>query len=275
LFPDTLRVAFAPDQVVIERRTIKWTLTGVERRLVQREILPVAGRDSGRVWDEALRVLAAALEGQSGTHIAVTVILANSLVRYALVPQTGHLDPDEEASVLRHCFCEIYGDAAEQWQLRVSPINGRPLQPASGVDQALLASLRRLFTDRRFRLRSIQPRLMAVCSEHRVALGADSAWLLLFEPSNLCLGLIAEGRVARLRSLRIGADWAAELPWLLEREAILAELDEAPDDVLLWHRDGVVQTLPATGSLRMHPLQDLQSAEAVAASGKALAPVPG
>jgi hypothetical protein len=34
--------------------------------------------------------------------------------------------------------------------------------------------------------------------------------------------------------MRIGADWHAELPAILEREACLANTDDSVDDVLLW-----------------------------------------
>lgn len=264
LFPDALRIAFAPDQVVLDHQAIELTLGGARARLLQRQVL-ATGRETQRAaWDGALRVLAKALEAVGDRRCSVTMILANSLVRYALVPQTGHLNPDEEASVLRHCFREIYGETADGWELRVSATSGMPFQPASGVDRALLDGLRGLFPGDRLRLRSIQPRLMAVCNEHRAALNIDVAWLLLVEPGNICLGLVSGGGLARLRSLRIGTDWATELPWLLEREACLAELDQAPSDLLLWHRDGVVPTLPGVESLRLHQLQDLQPAEPVA-----------
>jgi hypothetical protein len=257
--------------VVLEHRTIDLKLSGPVQRLVQRQVLATSSEPRRASWDATLHVLANALEViREERHTAVTLILGNSLVRYALVPKSNLLSAEEESGVLRHYFQEIYGEAAEQWELRVSPVSGMTWQPASGVERALLDGLRALFPDNRLRLRSMQPRLMSVCNEHCAALGRGPAWLLLVEPGNLCLGLIAGAGLTRLRSLRIDADWAAELPGLLDREACLAELDEAPGDVLLWSREGIVPATLAEASLRVHLLQDSRPVD-LSAGGAALA----
>lgn len=255
-FPDSLRIGFSPDRVVLEHQTVNLKLIGARSRVLQRQVLDTGSQPGRKNWDGALQVLATALEAYRHGYCAVSVILANSLVRYALVPQSHLLSAEQETAVLQHCFHEIYGSAAEQWELRLSAASGVPLQPATGVDRSLLDGLRALFSDSRLRLRSIQPRLMAVCNEHRAVMGGGPAWLLLVEPGNLCLGLIAGGGLARLRSLRSGKTWASDLPWLLEREACLAELDVAPGDVLLWHRDGAPPATLAAEPLRLHVLQD-------------------
>jgi hypothetical protein len=261
-FPEQLHIELAPDQVVVERRTMALSLTGLRPRRQQRQVLATGAAAGRGAWTGALRGLATALAEQGGGRCAVTVILANSLVRYALVPRSDLLNVEQEAAVLQHCFNEIYGPASEHWALRISAAPGLPLQVASGVDRALLAELRSLFPDDRLRLRSVQPRLMAVCNAHRAALGSRlgtaPAWLLLVEPGNLCLGLIAAGGLARLRGMRCGSDWATELPWVLEREACLAELEEAPGEVLLWQRDGAASPVPDTGALRLRRLLDPQ-----------------
>ena len=246
-FPDDIQVALAPDKVVIDYGA------GAKR---VRQVLVTGSEAGSRAWGKALHVLAGALEVLRDRHGDVSVILSNSFVRYALVPQSNRLSTEQENAVLRHCFHEIYGAAAEHWALRLSAASGMSSQPASGVDQTLIDGLRTLFPDGRLRLRSIQPRLMAVCNQHRSALGGGLFWLLLVEPGNLCLGLISGGGLIRLRSLRSGDSWATELPWLLEREACLAELDDAPGDLLLWHRDGAPPARLVAGSLRIHLLQD-------------------
>jgi hypothetical protein len=253
--------------VVLEHHVVALGLGGLRTRLQQRQVL-ATGSEAGRgSWREALQVLAAALgEAGSGPCVA-TAILANSLVRYVLVPGSNLLNPDQAAAVLRHCFQETFGEAAEQWALRISEAPGVPLQVACGIDQELLESLRALFPDRRRRLRSIQPRLMAVCNQHRAALGAGPAWLLLVEPGHLCLGLIAAGSLVRLRNLRGGDDWAGTLPELLDREACLAELEAAPGELLLWLRDRPVPTVAPDGALRLRLLEDPLPLEPAAGGG--------
>jgi len=257
-FPDSLSIALAPDQVVVERRSAG-LLGRAGKRVVHQETLATVSDPVYKAWDKALEALARVLDTQAGEPYAdVTVILANSLVRYALVPQSNRLSAEQESAVLQHCFHELYGDVVAGWELRLSTVSGMDVQPASGVDRTLLEGLRSLISGKRLRLRSIQPRLMAVCNEHRAALGAGKAWLLLVEPGNLCLGLIERGGLTRLRNLRCGENWAAELPWLLEREVCVAELDEAPGDVLLWHRDGTIPARLSAGGPRLHLLADRQ-----------------
>jgi len=256
LFPDELRISLASDQLAIERRNIGLTLAGLKARPVARQVLTI-GKPAGRGGCEAvLQALTTALEGIDDRRCRASVILGNSFVRYVLVPRSDLLSPEDEASLVRHCFQEVYGEIADQWELRVSPASGLPVQVASGVDRTLLDGLRGVVAAAGVRLQSVQPRLMAVCNEYRMALTAEPAWLVLVEPGNACLGLVAGGGLTRLRSLRIDSAWASDLPVLLEREACLAELDEMPADVLLWHRDGLASGLPSSASLRIHVLED-------------------
>jgi hypothetical protein len=256
LFPDELRISLSPDRVAIERRSLALSLAGLKASPVAQQVF-ATGKPAGRGGvDAVLQVLATALESIGDRRCRASVVLDNSFVRYVLVPQSDLLSPEDEASVMRHCFQEVYGEIADQWELRVSPAPGLPVQVASGVDRPLLDGLRGVLAAAGVRLESIQPRLMAVCNEHRGALATEPAWLVLVEPGNACLGLITGGGLARLRSLRIDGGWTADLPALLEREACLAELDEMPVDVMLWHRDGAASGVPASASLRVRVLED-------------------
>jgi hypothetical protein len=97
---------------------------------------------------------------------------------------------------------------------------------------------------------------MAVCNQHRRQLDHQPAWLILVEPGMLCLGLLDQGNLVRLRSLRIDAHWSADLPVLLEREACLAAVDEMPGDAFLWMRIGTVPNIPPSVPMHLHVLQD-------------------
>lgn len=266
LSPDELRVAVAPDQVVVERRRLELTLRGVQTRLLERQILRVFTAVGRNRHDAALQVMASALATiDDRVHCRVSVVLANSFVRYLLVPQSSHLDPEVEAAVVRHCFHEAHGDAADGWEVRASPAPGMPVQVASGVDRELIEELRHAATTLGIRLESIQPRLMTVCNEHRKDLARDPAWLVLVEPGNLCLGLLDKGGLVRLRSQRIDARWVSDLPALLEREACLAELETMPGDAYLWLRIGIAPGEPLALPLRLHALQDPWPVETAAA----------
>jgi len=268
LFPDELRISLAPDQVIVERRAVGLSLQGLRTRLLDRQILRVFGAGGRDRYGEALQVMASALATiDDRQRCRVRVVLANSLVRYLLVPQNNRLSPEDEAAVVRHCFQEVYGSAAEHWELRASPAPDVPVRIASGIERSLVDDLRGVVATAGVRLDSIQPRLMTVCNEHRRSLDSQRAWLMLVEPGNLCLGLIDQGELVRVRSLRVDAQWASDLPALLEREACLAELDELPGDAFLWLRIGTAPNEPLALPLRLHALQEQWPAEqSVAAS---------
>lgn len=267
LSPDELRVSIAPDQVLVERRRLELTLRGMRTRLVERQVLRVFAPVGRNRHAAALQAMGSALATVGDrAHCRVRVVLANSLVRYLLVPQSNRLSPEDEAAVVRHCFNEVHGDAAEQWELRASPALGHSQRLASGVDRELIEDLRNLAATIGITLDSIQPRLMTVCNEHRKELKQTPAWLLLVEPGNLCLGLLERDGLTRLRSLRIDGRWASDLPEMLEREACLAELDEMPGDAYLWLRTGISPGQPLQLAQRLHALQDPWPDEAAGAA---------
>ncbi len=256
-FPDELRVSLSPDQVIVERRSLSVSPMGIKTRLIDRQILRVFDTAGRSRYEGALQVMASALATiEDRKRCRARIVLANSFVRYLLVPRSDRISPEDEAAVVRHCFQEVYGDVAESWELRTSPAPGMAVQIASGIERRLIEDLRNGVAAVDVRLDSIQPRLMTVCNEHRRTMACQPAWLILVEPGNLCLGLLDQGGLVRLRSLRIGAQWATVLPALLEREACLAELDEMPGDAFLWLRIGTVPNEPLSLPLRVHSLQD-------------------
>jgi hypothetical protein len=228
-----VRVALFPHQVALRRVERSLGLRGLVRRPGAAELLDADAAAGPAPWSGALAALEAAAAGCRGAY--ATVILSNHFVRYALVPWSGDLaDEQEEAGFARHCFLELYGEAAAAWELRVSPGKAGAARLASGVDAALLAALRESLGRAQVVLYSIQPHLMAAVNACRARLGAASAWFALLEPGHLCLGLLRRGEWLRIRGMRIGAAWAEELPVLLEREALLAGPEGAADEVFLW-----------------------------------------
>lgn len=257
LLRDELRVLLGPDQVVLVRVGRELTSRGLKHRVLAKTVEECAAVASGEVsWDAAIKMLEAKLPGLADRRMFATVILSNHFMRYVMVPWSEALsDEAEEMAVARHCFRQVYGDAAESWELRLSPEPAVARQLASAVDGRLLALLRGLFEQAGVTLKSVQPYLMAVYNNCRASLQERSAWLVLFEPGCLCLALMQQGRLASVRTMRIGSDWHDSLPLILEREACLAESDTASEAVFLWAPGLGNAALPASGRWQMHNLQ--------------------
>ena len=266
----TLLVELAPDQVNLAFWERRLTLRGL-RTTVAREWLPAAptGADAAP-WRGAVQALEQALAVLAVRPVRARVVLSSRLVRYALVPWSDALvGVDEEAAFARHCFERVYGEAAADWELRVSDEPDGAPKLASAVDAALPGALRDVFAAAGIWLESIQPSLMAVCNAHRRRLRGRHAWLALVEPGTLCLALRDRGRWVRVRSVRIGPGWRAELVQALAREAYLVEPDAAAGDVFLWACGLSDVALPEDARWRFHLLASPPPATP-AASGRLL-----
>lgn len=235
-----LRIVLCPSHAALLAIEHRFTRRGIRHEVKRREVVTgdgAAGAARGgakRRYDKVLAALEAALPAFAAGRPAVTLILSNHFSRYMLVPWNEALAGDaERLAYAQHRFRELYGDAAKQWDLRLSPdVDGAP-QLSSAVDRRLLGAARELFARHKVTVASIQPYLMAAYNAAYGVLQRRSAWFGLVEPGMLCLALLHKGRWTRLRSLRIGPAWEAELPQLLEREACLAGPAGAASEVLL------------------------------------------
>lgn len=262
LLRDELRVLLGPDQVVLVRIGRELTRRGLRNRVLAKEVVDCVTTAGGEApWNAAVTALEAKLPSSAGRRTAATVILSNHFVRYAMVPWSEKLsDEAEELAFARHCFRQVYGEAAESWELRVSSGWTGARQLASAVDRRLLAGLRESFEKAGVALKSIQPYLMAVYNNCRTRLEGSSAWLVLHEPGCLIVALQRQGQLASVRTMRIGSDWHDSLPWILEREAFLAESDVMSDAVFLWAPGMEDAAQPATGPWQMRALQPVMRA---------------
>lgn len=129
LFRDELRVVLTPEQVLMVRIKRAMTYRGLRRKVLEKKaVLCAAYAAGGTQWGAALQALEAALTVQAGRKAFATVVLSNHFMRYALLPWSDvPVSEDEEMSYARHTFRQAYGDAAESWELRLSP--GRIGQP--------------------------------------------------------------------------------------------------------------------------------------------------
>jgi hypothetical protein len=254
---DELRIVLRPDQVVLARMKRELTRRGPERHVQTRQVIycdPATGDDLP--WSVALRKLEAALPDFAGSKSHATVILSNHFMRYALIPWNDALnDAKEETEFARHFFRQLYGAAADSWDLRLSSGRAGVPQLACAVDPGLPEAVRAAFAESGISLRSIQPSLMAAYNSCRDQLQISSGWLVLHEAGNLCIALLRQGRWISVRTLRADGDWRDTLPLLLEREAYLTEHEAATDEVFLWAPELGEAALPGSGRWKFNMLQ--------------------
>lgn len=255
-FRDEHRIVLYQDQVVLVSVRREFTHRGMKRHVRDKQVLACNATAGGMPWDDALRVLEAALPGRVPRNSHATVIVANQFMRYALIPWNEALsDEREEMIFARHSFKEIYGSDADSWELRINRGNAGVAQLACAVDARLLEALRGLFGRLGVRLRSIQPHLMAAYNSCRAIMRDRSAWLVLVERNNLCFALLQEGQWSWVRSVRVDVRWRESMPFFLEREAFLANNGTDTDEVFLWVPDRHGEALPPGNRWRFRYLQ--------------------
>ncbi len=226
---DEVRIALCPDRVVLARVSRRWRPRVTARQVVRCAEPGIAA------WKPCVEALLRTLPEARWKDADATVIVSNHFVRYALVPWSAELvSDDEKLAWVRHHFAEVYGEAVATAEYRWSEDRPDALCLASAVDGEFVNLVRRAFEGTSLRLRSIQPYLMTVFNRWRRRVTGNAVWILAPEPGRVCLASIVRGRWRGIASRKIGADWQAELPVVLERERVLADDADAPETVFAY-----------------------------------------
>lgn len=228
LWRDRLLVSLAPS-------TVSWVrLSGAFKpRVVAKRTLEVSGETTLEPWQGAVAVLQEEAEHLRRQRLAVTIVLSNHFVRYAVVPPPDRAASADEALALgRFHFSKIHGERAAAWDVRLAAGGGGKPTLASAIDKALLEALKATFPARgRARLVSVQPYTMSAFNFWRGKFGREGAWLLLVEPGMACLAMIARNEWVTIHNVRSAAgpeNW----PALLDREKHRVNVDPVPKTVL-------------------------------------------
>jgi len=176
---------------------------------------------------ELVRAGETTLEEINTGRPAVTAVISNEFVRYALLPWSAAIRREAEwLAYARHRYGTIHGPAAEGWFIRIAPAAQGLPRLAAAVDRTLLGALREAVHPHG-PLVSVQPYLMAAYNRVQAALKHAGSWLVFEEPERLTLALVDRGVWRAVRTRRKEAHWRAALPRLLDRESALLGL-EAP-----------------------------------------------
>jgi hypothetical protein len=242
LWRDRLLVSLAPTSVSWVR------LSGVFRpRVVAKHAVAVSGEAALEPWQGAVAVLQEEAERLRRERLAVTIVLSNHFVRYAVVPPLDRSARAVEALALaRFHFSKIHGDRAAAWDVRLAPAAGGKPTLASAIDKALLDALKATFPPRgRARLVSVQPYTMSAFNFWRSKVGREGAWLLLVEPGTACLAMIARNEWITVQNVRSGYAASENWPALLDREKHRVNVPDVPKTVLTRSTIGASSALTA------------------------------
>lgn len=229
LWRERVHIQLYPHQVEMLRFATVWKRAAPERKTLICEGTLERGAHAWTPAVEALREMLAQPKLQSAE---ATVVLSNHFVRYLLVPWSAALVTDEERlAFARMRFVRVYGDAAQNWMLRLAGNAAGCAQVAAAVERPLIDALTTLLENSALALRSIQPQLMASVNAARKVIGRD-AWLAVAEPGRVLLGLLRGGRWISLRSRPLNGEMVA-LAELLEQERLMLGLEPGSEKICL------------------------------------------
>lgn len=211
---EALRIYLHPEEVALVRLG-----RGPRRPVLEKSRIPCQAASEGPPWARSVAAFAEALKTRKAWKGDLVVVLSNHFARYALLPWSIRLsDPHEERALARILFEETHGDAARNWEIRVSDEPFGAPRVASAVDRELLSALDRLAAEAGLRPASVQPYLMVAFNLWRKSFPDGECLFLAAEPGRLSLCWIDGGKWRAVRSLALRK--AAELPALIERERL-------------------------------------------------------
>ena len=212
---ERLLIGLSPSELTLVRTS------GLRRpRVTAKHTAPCDPAFGPEPWHGAAAALKDAAGALRGDALAVTVVLSNHFVRYALVPWNDALAGTvEELAFARHCFTKIHGERSRSWTLSLSGEPAGMPRLAGAIDTALLEAVRKCFPPNgKARLVSMQPYLMAAVNCWRGSMARTGAWLLIAEPERACLVLHGKDRWQAVLNTKGDYDAPEEWATLLDRE---------------------------------------------------------
>lgn len=205
---DQLRVSFAPGEIAFVRFA-----KGLRARIVAKGALPLPAQAVDAGWETALHELRLHIRELGPRPAEVAVVLSNRFVNYALIPWCREArDPRAFEVVVRRRFCDVHGEAARGWSIRMSRPRYGATTLACGVDDGLLRNLKALLAANGLQLISVRPLLIAAFNEYRGTLG-EAGCMLCYERGTLCCASYSRDgwRALNMHRLPPDASVAAEV----------------------------------------------------------------
>ena len=201
--------------------------------VVQKTMARTETRADASPWLAELGLLEGLLgEARRGAPLSIT--LSNHYLRYRLVPAPPPSMTDTGVqSLIRHCFRETYGDAADGWKIQANPMPGRGDLVACAVDRALMEGLQAAAGKSGLKLVSAQPYFMNGFNAAHRNIGGAATCFVQVEAGRIVMGTMRGKKWLGLRAVTATPRWKEELPAHIQREILLAGWGDTAPDIFL------------------------------------------
>ena len=189
-------------------------------------------------------ILSAALpaEMQKLAGKPVDIILANSWVRYLIIPWQPHLFSRADwQAVAERKFREVYGNSSSHWNIVLSMQGyGKPLV-AAAVDREVCEGLERLALQQHWQLDHITPAFSALTQRY-ARHWHGHAWLLMLEHNRLLLAQSDSGVWKQFKLALPPQSDIAETAATLVRQARQSQIGNAKLKLYIYQSSNVIGT---------------------------------
>lgn len=200
-------------------------------------------------WQTLVQQLDAALSQlKLDSNTVCTLVLSSDFVRYLVLPaQPFAMNESEKTAYIQAAYRDIYGAVADGWHTKCDDAAPEQSMLAVAVDAQLMAALSQLAAQYSFKLKSVQPQLMAAFNGLMPQISRKSGYLVLLEQSKLLLMRLQNGHCQQLRTLAFSTDWQLDLQQSIQRESALND-DSTTVDKLLFiyapaHKNAAIKNI--------------------------------
>lgn len=163
-------------------------------------------------WQPVLEALGMRLNDVTWQKANLEVVIANSLVRYAVLPWSDAiLNADEDHKYVKFKMDEIFGVDGKNWKVGLTASSYGNPRLACAVDFELLNQLKELAFKSRLHIQSVQPHLVAALNFVRNELKGKQLHFLLSDGEKLCTVYIKQGYLQSLRVEQLGDKLSDEM----------------------------------------------------------------
>lgn len=248
---ERLLISLTPD-------ALSWVrLSGLfSQEVVARHSVTVEHDDNVRRNDGVIAALLSETMQWRQDNVAVRIVLSNDFVRYLIVPHSESIrGSEEELAFARFHFSKVHGETSRGWDIRLSG-TFRGARLACAVDSEFIATLQQSFPrDRRPRLASVQPLLMAVFNQGLASVPDAGAWLLVAEANRTSVALMSGKTWCAVHNIKGRFDDPEAWVGLVERIRWGVNVDAVPDTILVYATQGAPSTSRTVGSWKVTGLR--------------------
>lgn len=187
---------------------------------------PIQAEDGRSVREEWRAPLARLAALSMGEGLDLSIVLSSCFARFQVLPWMEEVQTAEEAKAYAGIhFRQVYGVAAESWEIMVSEAPPGQASLACALDRALLEALHALAVEKAWRLVSVQPAFALAWNRWRTRLDGQGGLFAVAEEATLCLASLSGGQWRALRNRRLaGTSLTDALAGALEEQEMAGDL---------------------------------------------------